>query len=632
MLHRRLRLGVALALALAALLALSASASAAATPTWSSPTAVASGLDGVSCPSYGLCVAVAGTSAEVKTTPSSSSPAWQALATGAAHNLLAVSCVPGTTDCAAVGDTGAITTTTNSGSSWTTASSSDTHDLTGVSCPTTSFCVAVDSSGGAVYGAIGATGWSSLGTIDSGNDLDGVSCASSTLCAAVDGAAGNILVSATPSTAGAWTPAYSDGSPLAGVSCSAGSTCVAVDSSGYAIASAPASGTSTWSATHISSHGLTAVSCTTGAFCVAGDSNGDTYAVDNPAATPPSWNSATPDGGRSIAGVSCVSDGLCAAVDNGGNALTATLPAPAVTTGAASGISPTTATLSATVAPNDATITSCTFNYGTSTAYGSSVPCSSAPSATGGAQTVTAQLSGLTASTTYDFQIVATSSDGSTAGANATFTTAAPLKPSVSISGTPAVGDKLTCNVGVSVPAGLTVTYAWVRNTTTIAGATANTYVVALADESQHLYCNVMISGDGGSAGSSSAFVSVPAETLGTIFETSVAKASVSGGNVSTTITCSAQALTQCAISLRLTTSTTHHTVTIGSKSVRVAIGAAVKVTVSLNASGRRLLASSPHVKAKLTVSGTIVGVVKGTIKTQSVTLTEGRQARRHAG
>jgi hypothetical protein len=141
-----------------------------------------------------------------------------------------------------------------------------------------------------------------------------------------------------------------------------------------------------------------------------------------------------------------------------------------------------------------------------------------------------------------------------------------------------------------------------------------------------------MISGDGGSAGSSSAFVSVPAETLGTIFETSVAKASVSGGNVSTTITCSAQALTQCAISLRLTTSTTHHTVTIGSKSVRVAIGAAVKVTVSLNASGRRLLASSPHVKAKLTVSGTIVGVVKGTIKTQSVTLTEGRQARRHAG
>jgi len=631
MLHRRLRLGAAVTLALAAMLALSASASAAATPTWSSPVSVAAGLDGVSCPSFGLCVAVAGTNAELNTTPGSSGGSWRAVGTGASHALLAVSCVPGTADCAAVGDTGAITTTTTGGSAWTTASSSDTHTLASVSCPSTSFCVAVDANGGAVYGAIGATAWTSLGTIDSGNALDGVSCASSTLCAAVDGAGGNILVSSTPSTGGAWTPAYADAASLTGVSCSGGGTCVAVDSNGYAVASSPTSATSTWSATHIGSHGLTAVSCTTGAFCIAGDSDGDIYASDDPAAVPPSWNSATPDGGRSLAGVSCVSDGLCAAVD-GADALTATLPAPTVATGAASAITASTATLSATVTPNDATITSCTFNYGTSTTYTASVPCSSAPSATGGAQTVTAQLSGLTASTTYDFEVVATSSDGSSTGANVTFTTAAPLRPSVSISGTPAVGDKLTCNIAASVPAGLTVTYAWVRDTTTIAGATGAVYVVALADESQHLYCNVMISGDGGSAGSSSGYVSVPAETLGTVFETAVARASVSAGNVATTITCSPQALSQCTIALRLTVTSAHHTVSIGSKSVRIAIGAAVKVTVSLNASGRRLLARSPRVKAELTVSGTIVGVLNGTIKRQSVTLTDAHRARRHGG
>ena len=62
--------------------------------------------------------------------------------------------------------------------------------------------------------------------------------------------------------------------------------------------------------------------------------------------------------------------------------------------------------------PSDATITGCHFNYGTSTGYGASVPCSSTPSANGGAQTVTAQISGLTASTTYDFQVVASSADG----------------------------------------------------------------------------------------------------------------------------------------------------------------------------------------------------------------------------
>jgi hypothetical protein len=371
------------------------------------------------------------------------------------------------------------------------------------------------------------------------------------------------------------------------------------------------------------------VSCTTGAFCVAGDSHGDIYQSDNPASTPPAWSGATPDG-TGLTAVSCVSDGLCAAVD-GAAALTGTLPAPAVTTGAASAISQTTATLSATVTPNDATITSCTFSYGTSTAYGTSVPCSSAPSATGGAQTVTAQVSGLTASTAYDFEIVATSSDGSSSGANATFTTAAPIRPSVSISGTPAVGDKLTCGVGASVPAGLTLTYKWVRDTTTIAGATAATYIVALADESHHLYCNVMVSGDGGTAGSSSGYVSVPAETLGTIDETTVAKASANSGVVTTTITCSPQALAQCTISLRLTAGPGRHGVSIGSKTERLAIGASLKVMLSLNATGRRLLASKHRVKATLTVSGTIVGVVSGTIREQSITLTEGHHARRHA-
>jgi hypothetical protein len=629
MLHRRLRLGVAVLMTLATMLALASVAGAAAAPSWSSPTGVASGLDGVSCPSFGLCVAVADMTAEVNTTPSTSAT-WHGVGTGAPHALLAVSCAPGTTSCVAVGDTGAITETASAQtlSTWSAATSTDTHNLTSVSCPTTSFCLAVDASGGAISSTNGGSSWTSVGTIDAGNDLVGVSCASNALCVAVD-AAGNLLVSTTPTSGGSWSVAYSDAVGLTGVSCSSSGTCVAVDSSGYAIASAPASTTSTWSVTRVSSHGLTSVSCTTGAFCIAGDSHGDIYESDNPASTPPSWSGSTPDA-SGLTAVSCVADGLCAAVD-GADALTATLAAPTVTTGAASAISQTTATLSATVTPNDATITSCSFSYGANTAYGATVPCSSAPSATGGAQTVTAQVSGLTASTAYDFQIVATSSDGTTSGANATFTTAAPIRPSVSISGTAAVGNKLTCNVGSSVPAGLTLAYKWVSDTTTIAGATAAVYVVALTDQGHHLYCNVMVSGDGGTAGSSSGYVSVPAETLGTIDETTAAKASVAGDAVTTTLTCSPQALSQCTIALRLTATTSaHHTVSIGSKTERIAIGASVKAVVSLNAAGRALLASKHHLKATLTVSGTIVGVISGTIKRQSITLAEGHHARRH--
>jgi hypothetical protein len=56
-----------------------------------------------------------------------------------------------------------------------------------------------------------------------------------------------------------------------------------------------------------------------------------------------------------------------------------------------------------------------------------------------------------------------------------------------------------------------------------------------------------------------------------------------------------------------------------------------VTVTVSLNANGSRLLASKHRLKATLTVSGTIVGVISGTIKKQAITLTASHHARRRA-
>ena len=612
---------------------LSFAASASATPTlsWGSAgTAGGSSLSGVSCPSFSLCVAVAGMTAQTNTSPASGG-SWSAQATSSAGTLLAISCAPGTSFCAAVGDSGAISKTSNASlGGWAPPASlpDGTNMLTSVSCPSSAFCLAVDADGNAVYSINAGSSWTKVTGIDATNHLTGVACPTSSFCVAVD-QSGRILASATPTSA-AWAPTPVNAGSLTGVSCSSGAMCVAVNAAGVAWTSSDASSPSaTWSATGVAST-LNAVACTAEAMCVATDA-GTAYASDNPTSGAPTWVSSAADGGNTINAVSCTDQGLCAAVDTLGDAAIASLGAPVVATGAASAISQTTATLSATVNPGDATITSCHFNYGTSTGYGSSVPCSSTPSPAGGPQTVTAQVSGLTASTIYDVQIVAGGNDGTGTGANASFTTLAPLRASPTISGTPAVGNTLTCNLGVTVPAGLTVVYKWVRDTTTIAGATAGTYVVALVDETHHLYCNATISGDGGSAGAGSGYVAVPAETLGTISETTAGKPSAGpSGTVSLTVTCSPQAVSNCSVSLHLTT-LGKHKVVIGASSTRITPGAKVKVKVSLNAAGRSLLSKNHHLTATLSVSGTVVGVISATIKRQSVTFAPLRHSRRSA-
>jgi phosphodiesterase/alkaline phosphatase D-like protein len=101
-----------------------------------------------------------------------------------------------------------------------------------------------------------------------------------------------------------------------------------------------------------------------------------------------------------------------------------TLPnAPTVVTGEASAMAQATATLNATVNPNGGEVTSCQFDYGTSETYGKSVPCSSLPGAGSTPVAVSAAAVGLSADATYHFRIVATSSGGTSKGAEETFET-----------------------------------------------------------------------------------------------------------------------------------------------------------------------------------------------------------------
>jgi hypothetical protein len=97
------------------------------------------------------------------------------------------------------------------------------------------------------------------------------------------------------------------------------------------------------------------------------------------------------------------------------------LLAPVVATGASSGVSGSGATVGGSVDPNEIA-TTYDFQYGTTTAYGSTSTAASAGAANAAGGVSTA-LAGLAAGTTYHFRLVATNAAGTNYGADATFTT-----------------------------------------------------------------------------------------------------------------------------------------------------------------------------------------------------------------
>jgi len=107
--------------------------------------------------------------------------------------------------------------------------------------------------------------------------------------------------------------------------------------------------------------------------------------------------------------------------------------APTATTMAATNKTATGATLNATVNANMVS-TAVTFEYGTTSSYGQTINASPSP-VTGNAITnVSANLTGLTAGTTYHFRVKAVNSVGTTYGSDMTFTTLYPPPPTSGLS------------------------------------------------------------------------------------------------------------------------------------------------------------------------------------------------------
>src|SRR5207253_6066344 len=104
-----------------------------------------------------------------------------------------------------------------------------------------------------------------------------------------------------------------------------------------------------------------------------------------------------------------------------------TVGPPAVTTGSASKVKSTGATVAGTVNPNGVS-TNYHVEYGTSTPYGHSTAPTSEGSGTSNVS-VKIVLSGLHPKTKYHYRLVSTNAGGTTVGGDRTFTTAKALAP-----------------------------------------------------------------------------------------------------------------------------------------------------------------------------------------------------------
>jgi hypothetical protein len=143
-------------------------------------------------------------------------------------------------------------------------------------------------------------------------------------------------------------------------------------------------------------------------------------------------------------------------------------PTPGVFTDAASNVVDTSATLRGIVNPLGTSTTTYHFEYGT-TKYGQSTPT---VGPVGSAQNVSASLTGLAPATTYQYRLVATSSNGTSVGAGRTFTTTSSAGQAPTVATSPATDVAATTAIlnGMVNPQGSDTRYHFEYGTTTSYG------------------------------------------------------------------------------------------------------------------------------------------------------------------
>lgn len=283
----------------------------------------------VSCPSANMCVAVdTGGSVFTTTSPSGGRDAWsQTQLSGATLN--GASCASPTLCVAVSGSQVFVSTNPGGGASAWSETTVPGADLHGVACQSDSLCVAVGGAGIATStNPAGAQPAWSFDRVAGASGLSRAACPSASLCVASDSKGGNILSSTNPSGGAAtWSSANVDGSQaLSDVGCASSSFCVATDLAGDVLTStSPAGGLPAWQLSHIVNTPLTRVSCPSSSLCVAASPNG-VVSSTNPAGGSGAWRSDQIPGGSGIQGLSCPTPSQCLAVNQSGEITTSSNP------------------------------------------------------------------------------------------------------------------------------------------------------------------------------------------------------------------------------------------------------------------------------------------------------------------
>ncbi|HEY5197421.1 MAG TPA: choice-of-anchor D domain-containing protein [Solirubrobacteraceae bacterium] len=197
----------------------------------------------ISCVDSGLCVAVdegggSAISTDLGVTWSTvpTGDVFDSSATsGPSGRLDGVSCASSTL-CVAVDSAGFAMVSTNAATtdpSWSVPARIDPVGLTSVSCTTRGLCVATDAAGHVVTTTDAGRIWSKPLAITGAVGLAGVSCTSAGLCAATG--SGSVFYTTNPQAPGPnWALASSETAGLTGVSCVGTGLCIAVDDVGDA--------------------------------------------------------------------------------------------------------------------------------------------------------------------------------------------------------------------------------------------------------------------------------------------------------------------------------------------------------------------------------------------------------------
>lgn len=141
---------------------------------------------------------------------------------------------------------------------------------------------------------------------------------------------------------------------------------------------------------------------------------------------------------------------------------------PTASTGNATAITPTSATLHGTVNPEGQT-TSYHFEYGTTTSYGSQTPTTDAGSGSADVA-VLAAIGSLAPATTYHYRLVATNPSGTTLGSDVSFRTPKPPAPAVTTGRASAITLTSAKLTGTVNPEGLATSYVFLFGTSTAYG------------------------------------------------------------------------------------------------------------------------------------------------------------------